>query len=250
MDYKAIYDRLMNFRNQNVPAGYTEVHHILPRSLGGTDDSSNLVRLTAREHYIAHLLLTKFNPSSQTIFALWMMQCGSRKNDRPSITSSKMYEWARQKFKLYQSLIDRSGERNPAFGSRWICNIELKENRKISKDKPIPDGWVAGRNIWVLIEKRNSRKSKNRVIRESRLQASLILRKKKALYHMRVFCSGAFDSVSDYCRKTKCDQKEISNLFLSLNWIKHNSIRRKRLRSTSVNFAEVEKLEDSQVLEA
>lgn len=39
--------------------GYTEQHHILPRSLGGTDDSENLVHLTAREHFIVHWLLTK-----------------------------------------------------------------------------------------------------------------------------------------------------------------------------------------------
>lgn len=36
---------------------YYEQHHILPRSLGGSDEKSNLVMLTAREHYIAHLLL-------------------------------------------------------------------------------------------------------------------------------------------------------------------------------------------------
>lgn len=42
-------------------SGYTETHHIIPRSLklGGLKDPCNLVALTAREHYIAHLLLTK-----------------------------------------------------------------------------------------------------------------------------------------------------------------------------------------------
>lgn len=39
--------------------GYVERHHILPRSLGGSDDSSNLVALTAREHFVAHMLLAK-----------------------------------------------------------------------------------------------------------------------------------------------------------------------------------------------
>ena len=38
---------------------YTEKHHIIPRCMGGTDDKGNLAILTAREHYIAHLLLTK-----------------------------------------------------------------------------------------------------------------------------------------------------------------------------------------------
>jgi hypothetical protein len=39
--------------------GYAEVHHIVPRSLGGSDDASNLIRLTARQHYIAHWMLWK-----------------------------------------------------------------------------------------------------------------------------------------------------------------------------------------------
>lgn len=39
--------------------GYLEKHHIIPRSLGGDDSTDNLVKLTAREHFICHLLLTK-----------------------------------------------------------------------------------------------------------------------------------------------------------------------------------------------
>ena len=44
--------------------GYFETHHILPRCMGGSDESTNLVLLTAREHYIAHLLLSKANPNN------------------------------------------------------------------------------------------------------------------------------------------------------------------------------------------
>jgi hypothetical protein len=36
-----------------------EIHHIIPKSLGGNNDSYNLVDLTPREHYICHWLLTK-----------------------------------------------------------------------------------------------------------------------------------------------------------------------------------------------
>ena len=39
--------------------GYKETHHIIPRSFGGNDNKSNLVHLTAREHYIAHAFLWK-----------------------------------------------------------------------------------------------------------------------------------------------------------------------------------------------
>jgi hypothetical protein len=36
-----------------------ETHHIIPRSLQGQNSPDNLVKLSYREHFIAHLLLTK-----------------------------------------------------------------------------------------------------------------------------------------------------------------------------------------------
>lgn len=38
---------------------YIERHHVIPRCLGGSNQKHNLVSLTAREHFICHLLLTK-----------------------------------------------------------------------------------------------------------------------------------------------------------------------------------------------
>lgn len=38
---------------------YIEKHHILPKSIGGNDSNENLILLTAREHFVAHLLLSK-----------------------------------------------------------------------------------------------------------------------------------------------------------------------------------------------
>ena len=43
-----------NLKNQ-----YTERHHIIPKCLGGSNDKNNIAILTAREHFVCHLLLTK-----------------------------------------------------------------------------------------------------------------------------------------------------------------------------------------------
>ena len=55
---------------------YTEKHHIIPKSLGGSNTLTNIVKLTAREHFVCHLLLPKMltgiNKRSMT-FALWSM---------------------------------------------------------------------------------------------------------------------------------------------------------------------------------
>lgn len=40
---------------------YAEEHHVLPRSMGGSDTADNLVRLTAREHFLAHWLLYRIH---------------------------------------------------------------------------------------------------------------------------------------------------------------------------------------------
>lgn len=152
MDYQRIYDELIMFRKKTIPSGYIERHHIIMRSLGGSDEPSNMVALTAREHYVAHLLLAKINPCTKTLCALWMMQCKSQYQDeRPFIKSSRMYEWARKEFIKYVSRSAKStskGERNSQYGTRWICNLELQENRKILKTDELPQGWIRGRNKW------------------------------------------------------------------------------------------------------
>ena len=50
-----------------------EKHHIQPRSLSGSNEDFNIVYLTFREHYICHLLLTRFTvgkAKSKMCFAL------------------------------------------------------------------------------------------------------------------------------------------------------------------------------------
>ena len=58
--YKTWHDNIITKAKNRTLIGYKEVHHILPKSLGGSNDKSNLVELTAREHFLVHLLLCKF----------------------------------------------------------------------------------------------------------------------------------------------------------------------------------------------
>lgn len=55
-DYLAYVKTLNRSKNEGT---YYEEHHIIPRSLGGSDEASNKVLLTSREHYLAHYLLMK-----------------------------------------------------------------------------------------------------------------------------------------------------------------------------------------------
>lgn len=75
---------------------YYEKHHIIPKSLGGTNDNDNLVLLTAREHYIAHLLLYYHyktiggDPFRKMAFALVSMASNKLSPDR-NILSGRQY---------------------------------------------------------------------------------------------------------------------------------------------------------------
>lgn len=57
------YHRYIKFiescRVQDLGDTYRESHHIIPQALGGSNDESNLINLTARQHYIAHWMLWK-----------------------------------------------------------------------------------------------------------------------------------------------------------------------------------------------
>lgn len=62
MDYQRIYrEFIADRKSKPTPEGYTERHHILPRSLGGGDGPDNLISLTVREHYFAHCCLAKIH---------------------------------------------------------------------------------------------------------------------------------------------------------------------------------------------
>lgn len=66
MNYQRIYDEFIADRRAKEPSVvasgvYTERHHILPSSLGGSNNKSNLIRLTYEDHVRAHLLLARIH---------------------------------------------------------------------------------------------------------------------------------------------------------------------------------------------
>jgi hypothetical protein len=93
MNYQRIYNELIeSAKRRKSVEGYKEIHHIIPRSEGGTDESDNLVELTGREHFIAHKLLWMDNPTFSRCAAFMMMS-----NNR-GITWGRTYELGRTQF--------------------------------------------------------------------------------------------------------------------------------------------------------
>lgn len=132
MNYRRIYFSIIERRKQTPPIGYSEVHHITPKSLGGSNDHCNLVRLTAKEHYLCHLLLIKMVERNsfeyyKMVKAFSMMANCSSANQKRIITS-RMYERLKEDFSIAQS-ISQAGKGNFMFGK--VRSPETKE--KISQ---------------------------------------------------------------------------------------------------------------------
>jgi len=102
MNYKKCYENLIKTRKLlNRKKGkevYYENHHIIPRCLGGTNEKDNLVLLTAKEHYIAHLLLLYCYEDGKIkqklSYALFQMCRRNKQHQR--ITSTREFEKARK----------------------------------------------------------------------------------------------------------------------------------------------------------
>ena len=64
--YSRWYENLIEkAKSRGTVLGYKETHHTIPKSWGGANTKDNLVNLTAREHYIAHLLLWKMDVTKE-----------------------------------------------------------------------------------------------------------------------------------------------------------------------------------------
>jgi hypothetical protein len=137
--YFKYYTNIIENASKREISGYTERHHILPKSLGGDNDKNNIVALTAREHFICHHLLSKFTTGrakSKMSYALWRLS--NKKDGR--IKSSKIYDQVR---KNHANMLSKSktGVKRKSFSDEARRNMsEAKKgkpsNRKGMKQPP------------------------------------------------------------------------------------------------------------------
>jgi hypothetical protein len=117
--YTRWYNQIVANAQTRDTDGYTERHHIQPRSLGGADTPDNLVELTAREHFVCHWLLTKMTSGEdrhKMINALRMMRAEKHGQQRyATAITGRVYESIKQEYARLQS--ERiKGEKNPMYG--------------------------------------------------------------------------------------------------------------------------------------
>lgn len=123
MDYKRIYAEFIKDRREKEKglSGYVERHHILPRAMGGDNSRENLIRLTAEDHFFAHLCLAKIHGGK--LWAPIAFMVGGGRKDYAPVVSRKRYGWASRAMAK-----SRSGELSEQYD--WtIHNLEHKDGR-------------------------------------------------------------------------------------------------------------------------
>lgn len=150
--YTKCYYSIINAAKKRImdKSVYVEKHHIIPKSIGGDNHSKNIVILTAKEHFICHLLLTKMvegENRTKMIYAIWRMTVPGRKTQCRHKVSANTY--ATIKKQRSEFLKSRTGESHPNYGRKtgrvssdftpeWKANLSKSATGRVSSTKGIP----------------------------------------------------------------------------------------------------------------
>ena len=172
------YVKFIHYCQSAHSEGYKEKHHIIPKSLGGTDDINNIIELTGRQHFIAHHLLWKSYQNKEMTLAFWSMKM----NKRFGKISSKTYNLLKEQHSHYQSVHMKTF--NPMF------SVEAKN--KVSQ-------YRKGKSLSYDTKKKISDSSKGIPKKEStkrKISMSLKGKQKSEIHKLRLSknhydCSGS-----------------------------------------------------------
>jgi hypothetical protein len=107
-----------------------ENHHIIPKSLGGTNKKENLTNITPREHFICHWLLTKIYKDGEAhwkmLNAIRIMRAENKNQQRHTTKiTSRVYARLKEEYALLSSE-KRKGKGNGMFGKKQTDNAKRK----------------------------------------------------------------------------------------------------------------------------
>ena len=139
--YSKLYYNITSNAKQRITEEYTERHHIIPQSLGGSNDKENLVELTAREHFICHWLLVKMTEGEdrgKMLYALQGMKAENKYQKRyQTKITARVYEKYRVEHANNHSIVMKAKHLVPWNKGGVEITDEHRENlRKAAKARP------------------------------------------------------------------------------------------------------------------
>lgn len=229
---KTKYYQLKDFPNQTF-----EFHHILPKSLfpnWGTRES-NIVPLTAREHFFCHQLLYKIYNCSEMQIAIFMM---SHRMGRK--VSSKMYEECKEAIKIHnrkphsKESIERGKEHQKEYWNKFknseAFEVYRKQRSELSKRMWMERSETEKRNIGEKISKMNKGRkyTEEQKLANSKRQKEYFKthsgtfkgkkhteesKRKNSEWHLtHHYSKETFDKIHEKCRGKKRTKEQLENL--------------------------------------
>lgn len=151
MEYLKIYNRIVERATNRDVLGYVEKHHIIPKCLGGDNKKSNIISLTAKEHYICHKLLCEIYPNESKLkYAFWRM-CNVANNEyqeRNYKVSAKVYSRIKGEISLITSKRTKnySVEMRKLIGEKVSKKLKGRPSGKKGISKPEHSEWMKENN--------------------------------------------------------------------------------------------------------
>ena len=141
--YSKTYFAITSNAKQRITEGYSELHHIIPQSMGGSNDKDNLVELTAREHFICHWLLVKMTEGddrSKMLYALKGMKAENKYQQRyQTKITARVYATYRAEYAKIKSNMmtgDSNCSRRPGVGEK------IRQAKLGVKRAAFSDEWI------------------------------------------------------------------------------------------------------------
>jgi hypothetical protein len=135
MNYQRIYNNIIeNAKSQNRKKGltYYESHHIVPKSLGGSNKKENLVLLTPKEHFICHRLLIEIYKDDHkkylSMLRAFVMLSSKNLHQKNRYINARMYE--NIKNKMYGTNGILTGSNSTFFGKSHNSETRKKLSEK------------------------------------------------------------------------------------------------------------------------
>jgi hypothetical protein len=151
MEYLKIYNRIVERATNRDVLGYVENHHVIPKCLGGDNKKSNIVSLTAKEHYICHKLLCEIYPNESKLkYAFWRM-CNVANNEyqeRNYKVSAKVYSRIKDEISSITSKRTKnySVEMRKLIGEKVSKKLKGRPSGKKGISKPEHSEWMKENN--------------------------------------------------------------------------------------------------------
>lgn len=170
--YTKLYYNIIEHARITNTLGYKETHHILPTCMGGNNEIGNLIKLSAREHFIVHILLPKMVKKNSNYYhrlicaAILFKYSPSSRHKR--YLNSRLYETIKKEYSKLQST-KVMGKNNPMYNKTWVSHMTNRISILIDKEhlqSYLQIGYIHKRII--NFHKSEEREAKEQMIKEKK----------------------------------------------------------------------------------